>query len=60
MFVSGRFRVSPLDKNISKNLQKQTSRDFIKKTCSENMKKMYRRRIMLKCYFNKVAYWKHT
>ena len=37
------------------NLQKQTARDVLRKSCSENMQQIYRETPMLKCDFNKVA-----
>ena len=43
--------------------QKQLSRGFLKKSCSENLQQIYRRTLMPKCNFNKVAlqlYWNHT
>ena len=44
-------------------LQKQQSRGFLKKRCSENMKQIYRITPMPECNFSKVAlqlYWNHT
>ena len=35
--------------------QKQPSTGVLRKTCSENMQKIYRRTPMPKCNFNKVA-----
>ena len=35
--------------------QKQPYRGVLKKRCSENMQQIYRRTLMLKCDFNKVA-----
>ena len=40
-------------------LQKQPSRGVLKKRYSENMQQIYRRTLMLKCDFNKVA-WNRT
>ena len=45
------------------NLQKQPSRGVLRKRCSENMQRIYRKTLMLKCDFNKVTkqlYWTHT
>ena len=36
-------------------LQKQLSRGILKKRCSENMQQIYRRTLMLKYGFNKIA-----
>ena len=36
-------------------IQKQPSRGFPKKTCSENMQQTYKRTPIRKCDFNKVA-----
>ena len=41
--------------SFTKPTQKQPSRGFLGKRCSENMQKIYRRTPMLKCDFNKVA-----
>ena len=44
-------------------VQKQPSRGFIRKKFSENMPLIYRRTLMPKCHFNKVAlqlYWNCT
>ena len=44
-------------------VQKQSSRDVLRKRCSENTRQIYRRTSLLKCHFNKVAlqlYWNHT
>ena len=44
-------------------MQKQPSRSFLKKRCSENVQQIYSRTPMPKCDFNKVAlqlYWNHT
>ena len=38
-----------------KTLQKQPSIDVLRKRCSENMQQIYRRILMPKCNFNKVA-----
>ena len=40
---------------LSKNVQKQPFRGFLRKKCFENMQQIYRRRSMAKCDFNKVA-----
>ena len=40
---------------LSKNVQKQTFRGFLRKKCFENLQQIYRRRSMPKCDFNKVA-----
>ena len=37
-----------------------TSRDILRKRCSENTQQIYRRTPMPKCDFNKVASWKAT
>ena len=37
------------------DFQKQPSRGVLRKRCSENMQKIYRRAPMSKCDFNKVA-----
>ena len=45
------------------DLQKQASRRGPRKRCSENLHQIYRRTLMPKCDFNKVAkqlYWNHT
>ena len=34
---------------------KQPSREVLRKRCSENMQQIYRRTLMQKCDFNKVA-----
>ena len=57
-------------KNVSRSLQsgsiilqKQPSRDALRKMCSKNMLKFYKRTLMPKCNFNKVAlqlYWNPT
>ena len=48
----------------AKKLQKQRTRGVPKKNrCSENMQQIYRRKLMPKCDFKKVAfqlYWNHT
>ena len=36
-------------------LQKQPSRDVLRKRCSENIQQIYRRTPMPKCDYNKVA-----
>ena len=44
-------------------MQKQPSRGVLRKRCSENMQRIYRKTLMLKCDFNKVTkqlYWTHT
>ena len=44
-------------------VQKQCSRDVLRKRCYENMQQIYRRTSMLKGDFNNVAkqlYWNHT
>ena len=41
-------------KNINKNM-KQPSRGVLRKRCSENMQRIYKRTPMSKCDFNKVA-----
>ena len=44
-------------------IQKQPSRDVLKKRCSENMQQNYRKTPMPKCDFNKDAlqlHWNHT
>ena len=44
-------------------IQKQPSRGFLKKACSENMQQIYKRTPIPKCDFNKVAkqiYWNRT
>ena len=44
-------------------VQKQSSRDVLKKRCFENTRQIYRRTSLLKCDFNKVAlqhHWNHT
>ena len=43
-----------------KYMQKQPTRGILKKRCSENMQQIYRKSLMLKCDFSKVAkqlYW---
>ena len=42
-------------KNKNIYLQKQPSRGVLKKRCSENMQQIYRRTLMPKREFNKVA-----
>ena len=37
-----------------------TSRDILRKRCSENTQQIYRRKPMPKCVLNKVASWKAT
>ena len=44
-----------MQKYNSSNHQKQHSRDVLRKRCSENMQQIYRRTLMPKCDFNKVA-----
>ena len=44
----------------TRNIQKQPVRSVLRKRCSENMQQIYRRTLMWKCDFNKVAsqsYW---
>ena len=41
------------NKSITK--QKQPCRDVLRKKCYEKMQQVYRRTLMLKCDFNKVA-----
>ena len=44
-------------------VQKQSSRDVLKKRCFEDTRQIYRRTSLLKCDFNKVAlqhHWNHT
>ena len=36
-------------------IQKQPSRDVLRKKCSKNMQEVYRKTPMPKCDFNKVA-----
>ena len=48
---------------LKTTFQKQSSRGFLRKRCSENIQQIYRRTPMPKCDFNKVAlqlYWNHT
>ena len=45
------------------NLQKQPSRSVLRKSYSENMQQIYKRALMPKCDFNKIAkqlFWNHT
>ena len=41
--------------NLDVNKQKQPPRGVPRKRCSENMQQIYRRTLMPKCDFNKVA-----
>ena len=36
-------------------IQKQPSRGGLRKNCSENMEQIYRRKLIPKCDFNKIA-----
>ena len=40
---------------IANEVQKQPFREILKKKFSENMQPIYRRTLLPKCYFNKVA-----
>ena len=42
-------------RRILVDMQKQSSRAFLRKRCSENMRQIYRGTPMLKCDFNKAA-----
>ena len=45
------------------NFQKQPSRGVLRRKCCENVQQIYRRTLIPKCDFNKVAqqlYWNHT
>ena len=44
---------------LGKQVQNQSPRRVLRKSCSENMQQMYRRTPMSKCDFNKVAKQKH-
>ena len=46
-------RLKKLSFNVS--IQKQPSRGVLRKGCYENMQQIYRRTLMPKCNFNKVA-----
>ena len=43
------------NRSSSSLIQKQPLRGVLKKRCSENMQQIYRRTLMPKCNFNKVA-----
>ena len=60
IFASSGFIVGSLNTGL---LQKQRSRGALRKKCSENMQQIYRRTLILKSDFNKVAlklYRNHT
>ena len=44
-----------LNRNVIRKIQKQVSKDVLRRKCSENMQQIYRRTPMPKCDFNKVA-----
>ena len=48
-------QVTFLEGSLPKIMQKQPSRDVLRKRCSENMQQIYRRTPMPKCYFNNIA-----
>ena len=48
---------------LKKKTMRQPSIGVLRKRCTENMQQIYRRTLMLKCYFNRFAkelYWNHT